>query len=70
MKPWMIVSRTAEKSNVPWREMTKKVLESDVYEVFERIRDPNIVYPDCEFTIHLFFSLLLLWRAKNIIIIR
>jgi hypothetical protein len=43
------LSRTAEKSNIPWREMTKKVLESDVYEVFERIRDPNIVYPDCEF---------------------
>ncbi|GJN41446.1 hypothetical protein PR202_gn00823 [Eleusine coracana subsp. coracana] len=30
----------------PWREMTKKVLESDVYEVFERIRDPSLVYPD------------------------
>ncbi|KAM3225278.1 hypothetical protein ACQJBY_058182 [Aegilops geniculata] len=26
--------------------MTRKVLESDVYEVFERIRDPSIVYPD------------------------
>jgi hypothetical protein len=43
-----ILCRTAEKSNIPWREMTKKVLESDVYEVFERIRDPNLVYPDCE----------------------
>ncbi|CAM0903998.1 unnamed protein product [Alopecurus aequalis] len=41
-----VIIRTAEKSNVPWREMTKKVLESDVYEVFERIRDPDIVYPD------------------------
>lgn len=41
-----VVIRTAEKSNIPWREMTKKVLESDVYEVFERIRDPNLVYPD------------------------
>jgi ubiquinone/menaquinone biosynthesis C-methylase UbiE len=41
-----VIIRTAEKSNIPWREMTKKVLESDVYEVFERIRDPNIVYPD------------------------
>jgi hypothetical protein len=30
--------------------MTKKVLESDVYEVFERIRDPKVVYPDCELT--------------------
>ncbi|AQK80892.1 hypothetical protein Zm00014a_032573 [Zea mays] len=26
--------------------MTKEVLESDVYEVFERIQDPNLVYPD------------------------
>uniref|UniRef100_A0ACD5TGV2 Uncharacterized protein n=1 Tax=Avena sativa TaxID=4498 RepID=A0ACD5TGV2_AVESA len=41
-----VIIRTAEKSNIPWREMTKKVLESDVYEVFERIRNPNIVYPD------------------------
>ncbi|RLN41416.1 uncharacterized protein C2845_PM01G44910 [Panicum miliaceum] len=41
-----VIIRTAEKSNIPWREMTKKVLESDVYEVFERIRDPSLVYPD------------------------
>ncbi|KAK8445213.1 hypothetical protein SEVIR_9G287200v4 [Setaria viridis] len=41
-----VIIRTAEKSNIPWREMTKKVLESDVYEVFERIRDPNLVYPN------------------------
>ncbi|KQJ96376.1 hypothetical protein BRADI_3g22740v3 [Brachypodium distachyon] len=41
-----VIIRTAEKANIPWREMTKKVLESDVYEVFERIRDPNLVYPD------------------------
>lgn len=50
MRIWMPVCRTAEKSNIPWREMTKEVLESDVYEVFERIRDPNLVYPDCELT--------------------
>jgi hypothetical protein len=30
--------------------MTKEVLESDVYEVFERIQDPNLVYPDCQLT--------------------
>ncbi|CAD6204883.1 unnamed protein product [Miscanthus lutarioriparius] len=42
----MALCRTAEKSNIPWREMTKEVLESDVYEVFERIQDPNLVYPD------------------------
>ncbi|KAG2549720.1 hypothetical protein PVAP13_9KG276800 [Panicum virgatum] len=41
-----VIIRTAEKWNIPWREMTKKVLESDVYEVFERIRDPKLVYPD------------------------
>ncbi|CAN6311471.1 unnamed protein product [Urochloa humidicola] len=41
-----VIIRTAEKSNIPWREMTKKVLESDVYKMFERIRDPNLVYPD------------------------
>lgn len=46
----MAVRRTAEKSNIPWREMTKEVLESDVYQVFERIQDPNLVYPDCELT--------------------
>lgn len=46
----MPLCRTAEKSNIPWREMTKEVLESDVYEVFERIQDPNLVYPDCELT--------------------
>ncbi|ONM38936.1 hypothetical protein Zm00014a_009151 [Zea mays] len=42
----MHACRTAEKSNIPWREMTKEVLESDVCEVFERIQDPNLVYPD------------------------
>ncbi|KAG8095396.1 hypothetical protein GUJ93_ZPchr0012g21975 [Zizania palustris] len=41
-----VIIRTAEKSNIPWREMTKQVLESDVYEVFESIRDLNLVYPD------------------------
>uniref|UniRef100_A0A0D9XI85 Methyltransferase domain-containing protein n=1 Tax=Leersia perrieri TaxID=77586 RepID=A0A0D9XI85_9ORYZ len=41
-----VIIRTAEKSNIPWREMTKQVLESDVYEVFDRIRDSNLVYPD------------------------
>ncbi|KAF0901677.1 hypothetical protein E2562_003626 [Oryza meyeriana var. granulata] len=41
-----VIIRTAEKSNIPWREMTKQVLESDVYEVFDRIRDLNLVYPD------------------------
>lgn len=46
---FQIVSSTAEKSNIPWREMTKEILESNVYEEFERIRDPSLVYPVCKF---------------------
>lgn len=41
-----VLISTAEKSNIPWREMTKEILESDVYEEFDRVRDPNLVYPD------------------------
>lgn len=40
---------TAEKTNVPWREMTKEILESDVYKEMESIENPSIVYPDCKF---------------------
>lgn len=38
---------TAEKANVPWREMSKEILESDVYQLFDELRNPNLVYPDC-----------------------
>lgn len=38
---------TAEKNNIPWREMTKEILESDVYRELESIQNHSIVYPDC-----------------------
>lgn len=40
-------NRTAEKGNIPWREMTKEILESDVYKELESIQNPSLVYPDC-----------------------
>ncbi|KAI3515575.1 hypothetical protein L1887_14476 [Cichorium endivia] len=41
-----VLISTAEKTNVPWREMTKEILESDVYKEMEGIENPSIVYPD------------------------
>ncbi|KVI04416.1 hypothetical protein Ccrd_017270 [Cynara cardunculus var. scolymus] len=40
------LNSTAEKSNVPWRAMTKEILESDVYKEMETIQNADIVYPD------------------------
>lgn len=40
---------TAEKTNIPWREMTNEILESDVYKEMESIENPSVVYPDCNF---------------------
>ncbi|GLT50247.1 hypothetical protein SLA2020_237450 [Shorea laevis] len=37
---------TAEKKNIPWRDMTKEILESDVYKELETVENPSIVYPD------------------------
>ncbi|RVX09473.1 hypothetical protein CK203_015474 [Vitis vinifera] len=37
---------TAEKTNIPWREMTNEILESDVYKEMESIENPSVVYPD------------------------
>ncbi|KAK1412340.1 hypothetical protein QVD17_33511 [Tagetes erecta] len=37
---------TAEKTNVPWREMTKEILESDVYKEMESVQNMSITYPD------------------------
>ncbi|KAH0723777.1 hypothetical protein KY289_006821 [Solanum tuberosum] len=37
---------TAEKTNIPWTEMTKEILDSDVYKELESIENPAIVYPD------------------------
>ncbi|KAI4319750.1 hypothetical protein MLD38_033312 [Melastoma candidum] len=41
-----VLISTAEKNDIPWREMTKEVLESDVYTELEKIRNPSLVYPD------------------------
>lgn len=38
---------TAEKTNIPWRDMTKEILDSDVYKEKDAIEDTSIVYPDC-----------------------
>ncbi|VFQ88002.1 unnamed protein product [Cuscuta campestris] len=37
---------TAEKNNIPWREMAKGILESDVYKEMEIIENQSIQYPD------------------------
>lgn len=39
-------SSTAEKTNIPWREMTREVLESGVYKELESIQNPSVIYPD------------------------
>ncbi|XP_042477667.1 uncharacterized protein LOC122059026 [Macadamia integrifolia] len=39
-------NRTAEESNIPWREMTREIMESQVYKEMDSIQDPSIVYPD------------------------
>ncbi|PIA30442.1 hypothetical protein AQUCO_05500011v1 [Aquilegia coerulea] len=41
-----VLISTAEKSNIPWRDMTKEILESDVYKEMESIQNPSLVYPD------------------------
>ncbi|KAF8411036.1 hypothetical protein HHK36_003575 [Tetracentron sinense] len=41
-----VLISTAEKTNIPWREMTREVLESEVYKEMESIQDPSLVYPD------------------------
>ncbi|XP_070038039.1 uncharacterized protein [Nicotiana tomentosiformis] len=41
-----VLISTAEKTNIPWREMTKEILDSDVYKELESIQNPAIVYPD------------------------
>nr|GLL45479.1 uncharacterized protein LOC109168033 [Ipomoea trifida] len=37
---------TAEKTNIPWREMAKEILESDVYKEMESIQNQSLEYPD------------------------
>ncbi|XP_065874315.1 uncharacterized protein [Euphorbia lathyris] len=41
-----VLISTAEKNNIPWREMSREILESDVYTEIESIQNPSIVYPD------------------------
>ncbi|GFY99007.1 hypothetical protein Acr_13g0004080 [Actinidia rufa] len=37
----------AEKTNIPWRQMTRKILQSEVYKEMKSIQNSSIVYPDC-----------------------
>ncbi|KAJ0054502.1 hypothetical protein Pint_02401 [Pistacia integerrima] len=41
-----VLISTAEKNNIPWREMSKEILESDVYKEMESVQNPSTVYPD------------------------
>ncbi|KAF7146052.1 hypothetical protein RHSIM_Rhsim04G0074100 [Rhododendron simsii] len=40
------MNSTAEKTNIPWREMTREILESEVYKEMDSIQNSSIVYPD------------------------
>lgn len=40
-----VLISTAEKNDIPWRAMTKEILESDVYKEMESIQNRSIVYP-------------------------
>ncbi|TKY66779.1 methyltransferase protein [Spatholobus suberectus] len=42
---WALIS-TAEKNNIPWREMAKEILESEVYGEMDSIQNRSVVYPD------------------------
>ncbi|GMH12115.1 hypothetical protein Nepgr_013956 [Nepenthes gracilis] len=41
-----VLISTAEKTNIPWREMTREMLESEVYKEMDSILNPSIIYPD------------------------
>lgn len=41
-----VLISTAEKTNIPWREITREILESEVYKELETIQNPSVVYPD------------------------
>lgn len=41
-----VLISTAEKTNIPWREMTREILESEVYNEMDNVQDSSIVYPD------------------------
>ncbi|XP_061367318.1 uncharacterized protein LOC133310403 isoform X2 [Gastrolobium bilobum] len=42
----LALDSTAEKNNIPWREMAKEILESDVYKEMDSIQNHSLVYPD------------------------
>ncbi|MBA0701723.1 hypothetical protein Goari_026805 [Gossypium aridum] len=41
-----VLISTAERNNIPWREMTKEILESDVYKELNTIQNTSLQYPD------------------------
>ncbi|PKI42758.1 hypothetical protein CRG98_036886 [Punica granatum] len=41
-----VLISTAEKKDIPWREMTREILESDVYKELETVQNSSLVYPD------------------------
>ncbi|CAN1850729.1 Demethylmenaquinone methyltransferase [Linum perenne] len=41
-----VLISTAEKRNIQWREMTRNVLESDVYKEMDAVLNPSLQYPD------------------------
>ncbi|KAJ8499813.1 hypothetical protein OPV22_010365 [Ensete ventricosum] len=41
-----LVIGNAEKADIPWREMTNEILNSDVYKEMESVQNPSLVYPD------------------------
>ncbi|XP_057472828.1 uncharacterized protein LOC130761363 [Actinidia eriantha] len=41
-----VLISTAEKTNIPWREMTREILQSEVYKEMDSIQNSSIVYPD------------------------
>ncbi|KAK2983715.1 hypothetical protein RJ640_016619 [Escallonia rubra] len=41
-----VLISTAEKTNIPWRGMTREILESDVYKEMDTIQNASVEYPD------------------------
>ncbi|KAL7219379.1 hypothetical protein ACSBR2_012444 [Camellia fascicularis] len=41
-----VLISTAEKTNIPWRDMMREILESEVYNEMDSIQNNSIVYPD------------------------
>ncbi|XVF16882.1 hypothetical protein REPUB_Repub10bG0069600 [Reevesia pubescens] len=41
-----VLISTAEKNKIPWKEMRREILESDVYKELHSIQNPSLQYPD------------------------